>query len=341
MASIGSVFLGDRQRIRHLSSSTTHSSTTPPSSPPPSGTFSNMAGRTSNSPLSHSFDDLGVDLDGSSSPSSSKQRGRTGNNSEGLKVDWKDLPPEAKRKAIDPELALELRVRWLEAIVLGLKQQQDGPVVAGRKGKAKEPTVSSLLKHGETLLRLAENVQKQLDSAVEGNEGLRKFMDKYDQHAHFLTPSFALSGVLQDDTTDSPSPSSSSSSLNYYVSNLTPDEIDAFLTEMEPDIRAADRDMREIDELVKKGVTSAGKLSDYEQLQPRLDELLRANTADIELAASLERRIANLMQKHATSVDTLSELFVAWDDAITGAEDAIVQLEREKGERRRLGLESE
>jgi hypothetical protein len=185
-----------------------------------------------------------------------------------------------------------------------------------------------------------------------------------DQHAHFLTPSFALSGVLQDDTDSPNSPSPSSS--NYYLSNLTPDEIDAFLTEMEPDIRAADRDMREIDELVKKGVTSAGKLSDYEQLQPRLDELLQANMADIELAASLERRIASLMQKHATSVryltshshitlvlivepfmfailqvDTLSELFVAWDDAITGAEDAIVQLEREKGERRRLGLESE
>ena len=92
------------------------------------------------------------------------------------------MPPEAKRKAIDPELALELRVRWLEAIVLGLKQQQDGPTVAGRKGKAKEPTVSSLLKHGETLLRLAENVQKQLDSAVEGNEGLRKFMDNCSFH---------------------------------------------------------------------------------------------------------------------------------------------------------------
>lgn len=45
------------------------------------------------------------------------------------------------------------------------------------------------------------------------------------------------------------------------------------------------------------------------------------------------------MQKHATSVDTLSELFVAWDDAITGAEDAITLMEKEKEERSRLGLE--
>ncbi|KAJ2936967.1 hypothetical protein H1R20_g151, partial [Candolleomyces eurysporus] len=252
-ANIGSVFLGDRQRIRHFSSSTTHSSSTPPSSPPPNGA-SGMAGRTS-SPLSHSFDDLGVDQDvADSSPSSSSKRG--GSSREGLKAHLRDLPPEAKRKPIDPELALELRVRWLEAIVLGLKQPQDptGPgtgVGAGRKGKGKEPAPASLLKHGETLLRLAENVQKQLESAVEGNEGLRKFMDKYDQHAHFLTPSFALSGVLPD---DAGSPAS-------YYSNLTPEEIDAFLAEMEPDIRAADRDMREIDELVKKGATSTGKLS--------------------------------------------------------------------------------
>ncbi|RXW18710.1 hypothetical protein EST38_g7142 [Candolleomyces aberdarensis] len=329
-----SVFLGDRQRIRHLSSSTTHSSTTPPSSPPPNGA-SGMAARTS-SPLSHSFDDLGVDQDVAGSPSSSSNK-RGGSSRHSLKAHLKDLPPEAKRKPIDPELALELRVRWLEAIVLGLKQPQDptglgtGVGGGGRKGKGKEPTPASLLKNGETLLRLAENVQKQLESAVEGNEGLRKFMDKYDQHAHFLTPSFALSGVLSD---DAESPAS-------YYSNLTPEEIDAFLAEMEPDIRAADRDMREIDELVKKGVTSAGKLSDYEQLEPRLDKLLKANAADIELAASLERRIATLMQKHATSVDTLSELFVAWDDAITGAEDTIVQFEKEKEERKRLGLESE
>lgn len=41
---------------------------------------------------------------------------------------------------------------------------------------------------------------------------------------------------------------------------MSPDELDALLTEMEPDIRAADRDMREIEALEKKGVTAAGRL---------------------------------------------------------------------------------
>jgi len=42
---------------------------------------------------------------------------------------------------------------------------------------------------------------------------------------------------------------------------MTPEEINALLTEMEPDIRAADRDMQEIDALEKKGVLGAGNLA--------------------------------------------------------------------------------
>jgi hypothetical protein len=67
-----------------------------------------------------------------------------------------------------------------------------------------------------------------------------------DQQAHLLTPSFALSGTLPG-----PMPS---------YEDMTPAELEAFLAEMELDIRAADRDMREIEMLEKKGVTGAGKL---------------------------------------------------------------------------------
>ncbi|TEB36591.1 hypothetical protein FA13DRAFT_1682764 [Coprinellus micaceus] len=261
--------------------------------------MANYGARTSTSPLAqHSFEDL--DLDDADTPQASTSK---------------------PRKPIDPQLALELRVRWLEALVSGLSLASNNSSVGRSKGKGK---ANGLGVGSENLVRLAENVQRELEAAVEGNEGLKKFMDHYDQHAHFLTPAFALSGVLPDEES---------------YSALTPEEVNAFLTEMEPDIRAADSDLREMNELVKKGVTSSGKLGDYESLQPRLDALLSKNKADIELADALERRIATLVQKHATSVDTLSELFVAWDDAVTGAEDAIMQMEKEKKERSRLGLE--
>ena len=106
-----------------------------------------------------------------------------------------------------------------------------------------------------------------------------------EQHAHLLTPAFALSGTLP--------PS---------YETMTPAELEAMLAEMEPDIRAADRDLREIELLEKKDITGAGKLPDYEALQPRLDALMKAHEEDLHKAADLEKRIASLMNRYATNV---------------------------------------
>ena len=137
-----------------------------------------------------------------------------------------------------------------------------------------------------------------------------------DQNAHLLTPSFALAGVLPDPPT---------------YDKMTPEEINAFLTEMESDIRAADRDMIEIEALEKKGITASGKLpgqfavftalapftdtcmcaflQDYEKLEPRLKALLKAHEEDARLAETLEVRISSLVDRHATYVRSSSPKF--------------------------------
>ncbi|KAF9499662.1 hypothetical protein BDN71DRAFT_1383799 [Pleurotus eryngii] len=234
------------------------------------------------------------------------------------------LPPEPPVVAptIDPELSLELRLRWLEALILGTKYDH--------KGKETEPagtvagSTRNELKQGETLVRAVEDIQKSLNLAVENNDGLKKFMDHYDRNSAFLTPSFALSGILPE------TPS---------YSMMSPEELEAFITEMEPEIRAADHDMREIEALSNKGVLNAGKLADHEALRPRLDAVVKAYEEDLERAAALEHRLARLMERNATLVDALSELFVIWDDAITNAEVKVARLEQLKQERKRLGME--
>jgi len=282
-ANIGSVFLGDLQRIRNLSAPST-----PPSSPPPSASKPN--------PFSPP-----LPSDGLKSPLSL--------------MDTFAVPPTVPPPTIDPDIALELRVRWLEAIILGVKDSSSA--WAKEKGKGREDPK-------QTLVRLAEDAQRTLDGVVESNDGLKRFIEHYDQYAHLLTPAFALSGALPEPPT---------------YDDMSSEELDAFLTEMEPDIRAADRDMREIEVLVQKGVTKAGKLADFEELTPRLDTLLKAQMEDLELAATLEKRIALLMDRHATHVDALSELFVEWDDVITEAEGKVTRLERRHEERQRLGYE--
>jgi hypothetical protein len=60
---------------------------------------------------------------------------------------------------IEPELALELRVRWLEALIHGPDP-----------GRKRKETVA-------TLARLTEEVKKRLDAIVEPNDSLKKFID--------------------------------------------------------------------------------------------------------------------------------------------------------------------
>jgi hypothetical protein len=79
-------------------------------------------------------------------------------------------------------------------------------------------------------------------------------------------------------------------------------ELEALLTEMEPDIRAADRDLREIAALQTKGVLGAGRLAEHEALQPRLTALVAAHEEDVQTAVALERRIGKLVEDYAVHV---------------------------------------
>ena len=85
-----------------------------------------------------------------------------------------------------------------------------------------------------------------------------------DQYAHLLT----LSGIIPN-------------AMPSYE-DMTPSEFETFLQEMEPDIRAADRDMREIEALDQKGVAAVGKLTSacpalytYQTLTPSAPQIIK------------------------------------------------------------------
>ncbi|CAE6484154.1 unnamed protein product [Rhizoctonia solani] len=191
---------------------------------------------------------------------------------------------------------LELRLRWLEALVLGI--DKDGNAAAPREQDMA----------GGTLARKLNQSQRALDDVVKTNDGLRKFMGVYNQNAHLLTPAFAH-GLTPSETTS--------------VSDL-----EALLLESEVDIRAADRDLREIADLESRGVLNAGKLPGHEPLQPRVDALIQAHLEDLTKFESLEERIGVLISDYSSHVNGLSELFVAWDIALGHAEVEVSRIER-------------
>lgn len=127
MSHIGSVFLGDVQRQQRIFG-------TPPSSPPGHP----------QSPRKYSPSPEPLSLPMDNPPPST-------------------APPLPK---ISSEVSLDLRVRWLETLLYGSKQ--DPKERRGTRADAKNST---------TLVRGVEDLQNRLSAIVQTNEGLKRFID--------------------------------------------------------------------------------------------------------------------------------------------------------------------
>lgn len=80
---------------------------------------------------------------------------------------------------ISPEVALQLRIRWLEALLLGVNDEK-------RQEKTKKSVVEQTKDVDDeddqepvqdTLLRRAEEVQRKLDLVLSENDGLKRFIE--------------------------------------------------------------------------------------------------------------------------------------------------------------------
>jgi len=203
-----------------------------------------------------------------------------------------------------PEVSLELRLRWLEALVLGAGGRRAPP---GRQTKP--------LTH--PLVREAEEVQERLADICKDNLPLKRFLSCFELYAPLLPP-----------PDDQPAPPES----------LTPDEAAIYFAEAEVDVRAADRDMADIKELERKGVLNAGRLPEHEALKPRLRDLMKQHSKNRTRFADIERRLMLVLQDYASSIDTVSEKFVELNEMVAEAEIEVARLEKEKAERAKRGL---
>lgn len=203
-----------------------------------------------------------------------------------------------------PEVSLELRLRWLEALVLGSGGRRTLP---GRQTKP--------LTHA--VVREAEEVQERLAAICKDNLSLKRFLSCFDLYTPLLPP-----------PEHQPAPPDS----------LAPDEAAIYFAEAEADVRTADRDMSDIKELERKGILNAGRLPEHDALKPRLRELMKQHSKNRSKFTDVERRIMGLLQSYASSIDTLSEKFVELNEIVADAEVEVTRLEKEKAERAKRGL---
>lgn len=158
--------------------------------------------------------------------------------------------PPSRPAVIDPILSLQLRIRWLEALVAGMKNPDQ------KRHDALEK---------DTLIQRAEGIRESLNEAFEGNEACKKFIKNCKDYSRQLTVVLTFNCLIDDQYAQllatAAGSTSSGSEIPPTYDTLPQEEFETLLGEQDPDIRAADRDLREIDELDSRGITAAGKLA--------------------------------------------------------------------------------
>ncbi|GAA5833822.1 hypothetical protein JCM11251_005975 [Rhodosporidiobolus azoricus] len=214
---------------------------------------------------------------------------------------------------LTPQLALDLRLRLLESLLLPTLHTATSP------RQPKEPALP--------LARRIARVQEQLEAALGtgagggagtaaggASEAVRRFVQNYDLNAPLLSVA--------------PVPFSSSGSL--LGEDISPQAKVHLVLEAEHEIRSLERDLREIQVLDERSVVGAGKLGEHETLKPRLTALRQSAAPIASSYASLETRTTALLQQYNDYISTLSELFVSWNDVLSEAEDVLTKVERER-----------
>ncbi|KAL8293116.1 hypothetical protein RQP46_000810 [Phenoliferia psychrophenolica] len=208
---------------------------------------------------------------------------------------------------VSPQLALDLRLRFLETLLTG--SSSSSPSLGASRNRAAAPSSIGLT-------RRADLIQAQLKEALEtggGGDAVRRFVQGYDLNAPLLRLPPAPTQGLDE---------------------MTPQAKVALILESEGEIRQIERELREVETLEQRGVVGAGNLADHEQLKPALEELKATVTPEVASYASLEARTTALLSRYNEYINTLSEIFVSWNDIVSSAEEEIAKLEREqsKGE---------
>ncbi|KDE08062.1 hypothetical protein MVLG_01762 [Microbotryum lychnidis-dioicae p1A1 Lamole] len=202
-----------------------------------------------------------------------------------------------------PDLALDLRIRYLETLLTRSSTSTTAPTSASNTA---------------SLSRRVSQLASSLDLVLEagpGTDALRKFVANYDLNEPLLTvPPVPFHH-----------PSSSSNH-----DDLTPHSKVSLILEAEYEIRQLEWELRQIALLDDQGVVGAGELAQHQDLST---ELARTKQDVKPVAASyqdLEHKTHNLLSRYYDYISTLSEVFVQWNDIVSEAEQEVTRIEKSR-----------
>ncbi|KAM0792160.1 hypothetical protein ACM66B_004857 [Microbotryomycetes sp. NB124-2] len=206
--------------------------------------------------------------------------------------------------AVTPEVALELRLRYLEALLV------PPPPHDGHGDGAADSSNASVLRRVSTI---NETLSTATDT-IQGTEAIKRFISSYDLNEPLLKHQSTVNTL--------PRPTESEDlSVN---SKLT------LLLDFEQDVTRLERDLREIQVFDEKDVVGAGRLAEHEHMAPELEEIRKRLAPLSEEYAALDTQALALLERYSAHISNLSEKFIAWNDVLTAAEQAVTNIEKQR-----------
>ncbi|SAM06855.1 hypothetical protein [Absidia glauca] len=148
-------------------------------------------------------------------------------------------------------------------------------------------------------------LSKDLNVLYKNNKSLQDFADKYDPYAKLLNPV--------------------NSTYDMERELLQPEtKLELVLTAYE-DLERLANEVKQIKSL--EHVVTGADFEAVEKLAPQLTPLELAHGEQARLLANLTARISQAMDNYNGTINTLSEIFIAWDDILSTMEQRVGQLE--------------
>jgi hypothetical protein len=185
-------------------------------------------------------------------------------------------------------IPLEERLRYLERLIV--------------EDSAALPTEQ------EALVFRVANVQMELTNIIYERKALHEFLDKYEKHEHYLSPSL--------------------SPLALERQILTVEAKSEIILASEQDLTRFADETTHIKSL--EHVVGGVDLKSLEAALPQLYPLEQTHHDQVALTDHLSRRVSELTNAYNALINTLSEIFIAWDHILSSAETQVAATERER-----------
>ncbi|KAG1463676.1 hypothetical protein G6F56_005233 [Rhizopus delemar] len=163
-------------------------------------------------------------------------------------------------------------------------------------------------KSHDAVIKRMELLKKELGSIYHNNKPIRCFIENYDTYSKLLNPNTSTYSLERE--------------------LLSTDVKSELLLAAQDDLKKFAHEVKQVKSL--EHVVSGTEFNVVDELKPKLATMDISHVDQTKQLNRLTGEISDLMERYNKTVNTVSEIFIAWDNILTSIETHLTSLEHQK-----------